>query len=122
MPSESDLEELLLKLNQSKSEEGILDILKEIVKQYHLSLFKDKITSNPYFKSLMPDVIEMVNNDIDIIREAIVNEISEIDNELNRIIGDSSLIDDQNKLKELKRECISLIKEIDKKKEDLLNF
>jgi hypothetical protein len=122
MPSESDLEELLLKLNQSKSEEDILNILKEIVKQYHLPLFKDRIISNPYFKSLMPDVIEIVNNDIDIIRGAIIDEIFEIDNELDRIIGDLDLIEDQNKLKELKRECISLIKEIDKKKNDLLNF
>ncbi len=114
MDRSKELEKVIEKLETSNTEEEIVRNLTKIVKGFSVPLYKNRILSNPYYKSLICDVKEEVRKEIDIIRESIVDEISAIDIELKRT--DNKYFD---KLKELKRECISLLYEIDERKKDI---
>lgn len=119
MKDNKNFNELFNTLKLSQNEDEVIFNLKKILK--HCSIFecKDDILSNPYFKSVLPDAIDSVCNDIDLIRSSLNKEIKEIDNELDKIITHSEFTDQVNKLKDLKRDCVSLIYEIDEKKKDL---
>lgn len=109
-----DLEKVIENLETSKTEDEIVKNLTKIVKGFNVSLYKKRILSNPYYKSLIDDVKEEVHREIDIIRDSIVDEVLAIDNEIKRT--DNKYLD---KLNELKRDCISLLYEIDERKKDI---
>lgn len=114
MDRTKELERVIEKLEKSTTEEEIVKNLTKIVKGYNVSLYKTRILSNPYYKSLIPDVKNEVRREISQIRESIIEEIEEIDKELNK--SNNSYID---KLKELRRECVALLYEIDEREKDI---
>lgn len=108
------LETFIECLENSTTEEDILDNLTKIVKGFSICKYKSRVLSNPYFKSLLPDVKEIVYKEIQTYRDSIKHEIAEIENELNNPSNKSL-----DKLKSLKRDCVSLLYEIDQKEKDL---
>ncbi len=119
MKDKETFDELFLILKKSQNEEEVSSNLTLILKHCSVNEYRDDILSNPYFKSILPDIRDIVCDDIDLIRTALDKEIKEIDIELNKIITYLEFSEEVNKLKDLKRECISLIYEIDERKKDL---
>lgn len=114
MDREKELEKVIERLENSTTEEEIVKNLTKIVKGYNVSLYKNRILSNPYYNSLIPEVKIEVRKEILQIRESIVDEIKEIDKELSK--SNNSYID---KLKELRRDCVALLYEIDEREKDI---
>lgn len=108
------LELVISKLEKSTTEEEVFKRLTDLVKGFNVSLYKDRILSNPYYKSLIPDVKREVKRDISNIKETILEEIREIDKEISK--SNSLYID---KLKDLKGECISLLYEIEDREKEI---
>lgn len=111
-----NLYEILL---TSQTEEEAFNNLKNILKQCSTNEYKKDITSNPFFNSLLPDVIKNVYSDIKVLEESLNKELKNIDKELGKIENDKEFFAQVKRLKELKRECISLIYEIDERKKEL---
>ena len=86
MSRKRDFNKLIKELKDSKTEEEILDYLIKLVKAFNLSEYNDVFQSNPYYKSLIPDIKPVVINDISKIRKDIVNEIEKIDKEAGLLI------------------------------------
>lgn len=103
--SQEEFDIVLEKLNSSKTEEEILDTLVKIVKGFNISMYKDLIENNPYYKSLMIDVKEIIIEDILVLKTTIKGEISTIDSEIEK--GN-----DIDELKRLRIECESLLSEL----------
>ena len=120
--SKKEFNYLLEKLEKSKTEDEVYSNLKNLLRESSSKLYKHRILDNPYFRSLIPEVRNEVLGDINIIRESLKEEIESIDIELTRLISKDLNNKNINKLKELKRECISLIYEIDERKKDLNNL
>lgn len=114
MSSKKDFNKIIKELKNSKTEEEILDHLIKMVKGFNLSEYNDIFQSNPYYKSLIPDIKPIIIKDISKIRKEIVNEIEKIDKDLKKVKNE-----DSDKLKELKRDCISLIYEIDEREKEI---
>ena len=106
--SREEFELAIDNLKSSKTEDEILSHLTFIVKGFNISLYKDILLSNPYYKSLLEDVKEDVIFDLNKLKEVLEEEISSIDDVLKKE-GDST------KLRDLKGDCISLSYEIDNK-------
>jgi hypothetical protein len=106
--SKEEFDKALFVLKSSKTEDEILSHLTFIVKGFNISLYKDILLSNPYYKDLLIDVKEDVLFDLEKLKEVVKDEISSIDEVLKKE-GDST------KLRELKGDCISLSYEIEKK-------
>lgn len=111
---EGELESIIECLEQSTTEKDIMENLTKIVKGFGVSQYKSRILSNPYFKSLISDVKSIVSKDIEFYRESIKEEIEEIDKELSN--SENKYLD---KLKSLRRDCVSLLYEIDQRERDL---
>lgn len=107
-------EAIVEKLNQSETEEDIIEYLTRIVKGFSVDTYRDRILSNPYFKSLISDVKSNIQLEIKSIRESIKEEIEAIDVELRNSESEYS-----GKLRELRRECLSLLHELDQKEKDI---
>lgn len=110
-----ELSDYLDELYSADDEDSVTYTLTRIVKNFNVSTYKDIIMENPYFKSLVLDIrgniiIEM-NNMITLIKE-------EIDN-LNRELSFTSNDEDFSQFKELKRECVFLLTELENRKTDL---
>ena len=105
--SREEFELAIDNLKSSKTEDEILSHLTFMVKGFNISLYKDILLSNPYYKSLLEDVKEDVLFDLNKLKEVIEEEILSIDDVLKK--------EDSIKLRELKGDCISLSYEIDNK-------
>jgi hypothetical protein len=114
MDRTKDFEKVIEKLENSTTEEEIVKNLTKIVKGYNVSLYKNRILSNPYYKSLIPDVKSEVRKEILQIRESIIDEIKEIDEEIGK--SNNYYIE---KLRELRRDFIALLYEIDDREKDI---
>lgn len=117
MSRKKDFDKLSQELKNSTTEEEILDYLIKLVKGFSPSEYNSILQSNPYYKSLIPDIKPVVISDILKIRKDIVTEIEKIDKDLKKVNNE-----DSDKLKELKRDCISLIYEIDEKEREINNL
>lgn len=113
-----DLKILIDELNNSKTEEDIIKYLIKIVKGFNVYEYKDIVFTNPFYKSLIPDIRSNVIEGILFLRQSLIDEIDSIDIELNKVEND----DLKEKLKSLKRDCISLIYEIDERQKDIDNL
>lgn len=111
-----ELKELKEELNNSKTEEDILDLLIQIVKRFGPGEYRE-VFLNPFYKSLIPDIKKDVLKEIEFLRNSISEEIDAIEDELKKVDNEN-----QEKLRNLKRDCISLIYEIDEKKKDIENL
>jgi|688.fasta_scaffold1579933_2 hypothetical protein len=105
----------LNELLSAKNEEEAINCVLKIVKGFEVDLYKNDIFENPYFKSLLPEVKEIVITDLEGIRNSLNEEIIAIEKELK--INDDS--DTKNKLKSLKNDCLLLISELDNRINDL---
>ena len=106
--------EVIESLELSRTEDEIVKILTKIVKDFNINLYRNIILTNPYYKSLFVDVKENITREISIIRNSIVDEISEISKEIKNC--NTNNVD---KLKELKRDCVSLLYEINEREKDI---
>ena len=113
---------LIEKLESSKNEEEVYQNLKRLLKESNSKYYKNKILENPYFKSLVVDVREDVLNEISTIRKSLEKEIKSIDDEIIRLLSEDKNNPNIDKFKSLKRDCISLIYEIDDRKKDLITL
>ena len=120
--SKQEFNYLLEKLENSRTEDEVYSSLKQILKESSSQLYKNKILENPYFRSLIKEVREEVLEDISVIRSTIKSEIEAIDEEIVNLLKRDKNDRHIQKFKELKRECISLIYEIDERRKDLLNL
>ena len=110
-----DLKILIEELNNSKTEEDIIKYLIKIVKGFNVYEYKDIVFTNPFYKSLIPDIRSNVIEEILFLRKSLIDEIDGIDIELKKVEND----DMKEKLKGLKRDCMSLIYEIDERQKDI---
>lgn len=122
MSKQEEFNYLLEKLENSRTEDEVYSSLKQILKESSSQLYKNKILENPYFRSLIKEVREEVLEDISVIRSTIKSEIEAIDEEIVNLLKRDKNDRHIQKFKELKRECISLIYEIDERRKDLLNL
>jgi hypothetical protein len=111
-----NIEDLFDKLHSSDSEEEVIKNIKWIIKSFDVSKYKDRLMCNPYFSLIVSDIKGDILIEIGSVKNAIELEIKSIDEKLNDTIN----IDDFYKLKELKRECISLLYTINDRINDLI--
>ena len=102
-------------LETSRTEEDIVENLTKIVKNFNVNQYSEKVLSNPYFKSLIPDVKKIIFEEMKYFKDSIKEEISEIDNELKNPNNSKSF----DKLKSLRRDCVSLLYEIEQREKDI---
>lgn len=110
-----NLDDILCDLHNSVNEDEVIKTLKTIIKSFNISLYKEIILSNPYFKSLITDIKEEIIEEIKIVKEDIKNQIGGINDQLSKSITQ----DDFLRLKDLKRQCIKLLFEIDNRIKDV---
>lgn len=116
MNRKKDLKLLIDELNSQKTEEDILHYLLEIVKRFSFFEYQ-KVFINPFYKSLIPDIQKIVLSEITDLRNSITQEIDTIDKELKKVDNP-----EEESLRNLKRDCISLLYEIDEKRKDIENL
>jgi hypothetical protein len=109
------LDNMLLELHSSINEDEVIETLKTIIKSFNISLYKEIILSNPYFKSLIVDIKYEIINEIKVVKEDIESQIGGINNQLSKPISQDTFL----KLKDLKRQCIKLLFEIDNRIKDV---
>jgi hypothetical protein len=111
-----NIEDLFDKLHSSGSEEEVIKNLKRIIKSFNVSTYKEKLMSNPYFSLLITEIKGDILFEIGLIRDNIELEIRTIDDTLSKPIN----VNDYNRLKDLKRECMGLLYEINDRINDLI--
>jgi hypothetical protein len=111
--SQEDFDLVLDKLKSAKTEEEIIDHLVKMVKGFNISMYKDLFDSNPYYKSLLIDVKEVIIEDIEVLKTTIKDEIGIIDTELKN--GNKEV----DKLKELRIDCELLLSQLVSKEENI---
>jgi hypothetical protein len=122
MNKREDYEKILSDLKSSQSEKEVIENITKIVKSFTSDFYKNDLYQNSYFKSILLDTKELVSKDLCIIKENLNDEIKAIEDEIIKLnkFGISSIKDsDISKLRNLKKECILLIKELDIRLEDL---
>lgn len=122
MSKREDYEYLLSDLKSAQNEEEVIINITKIMKGFTSDYYKNDLYENPYFKSLITEVKEVISNELFEIRLSIKEEISAIEDEIFKLnsLGVTSIKNpDIPKLRDLKTECIILIKELDNRIEDL---
>ena len=111
-----NIEEIFTKLHTCDNEEQVILNLKRIIKGFNVSSYKERLLSNPYFSSLVSDIKGDILKEINLVKRNIEDEIEIINKELTNTTNHI----DFNKLKELKRDCISLLYEVNDRINDLI--
>ncbi len=111
--NEQDLEDELERLGNARTEEEIMDRLKSIMKGFSIPMYIERIKSNPYYTSLLPDVKDLVMEDISRIKDSIKEEIAAIDKEIRKDGKDIP------KLESLKGECSALLSALKEKEREI---
>lgn len=109
-----NINEYLEKLASSQSEEDVIENLKKIVRGFNVNIYKEIIMSNSYFKILIIDIKDEIENDM-------LNMLFSIEKELIKIDNDISTNDDPELVK-LKNDCEFLSKELNNRILDLKNL
>ena len=111
-----------VRLLSAKTEEEIIEKLLKIVKSFNVDFYKSDVLSNPYFKSLLPEITNEVLLELKDLRKLLEDEITGIEEEVNKVkknkIQDKETI---KKLKSLKIDCELLISELDDRIDELVN-
>lgn len=117
MPRKPKIDQQILEdLKKANTEEDILKNLVRMVKRFDQEHYKEIIYSNPFYKSLIPDIQKEVLSELDQLAKSISEEISTIENDLKKI-GNK---DSEKQLKSIKKDCLSLIYEIDERKKEIM--
>jgi len=122
MSKREDYEHLLSELKSAQNEEEVITNITKMIKGFTPDYYKNDLYENPYFKSFIPEVKEVISNELFEIRLTIKEEINAIEDEIFKLnsLGVTSIKDpDISKLRDLKKECILLIKELDERIKDL---
>ena len=121
MNKRKDYERLLSELKSSQNEEEVLDNITKIIKGFSSDYYKNDLYENPYFKTFIPEVKLMIKSELDQLKANLKEEISGINDEIVKLNKTGKTSDDEtiSKLKDLKTECIILIKELDDRIQDL---
>ena len=107
--------EYLDKLHLSTTEEQVIDTLKRLMKNFSSNNYKGVIMANPYFKSLALDLKEEVSKEMSLMKDLITVEIDNLNSRLNK----TNNTEDYLKLKDLRRECVHLLTELEARHHDL---
>ncbi len=122
MNKREDYERVLSELKSAQNEEEVIISITKIIKGFSSDYYKIDLYENPYFKSLIPDVSVVIITELQEIRITLKDEIKAIEDEIFKLNsqGITSIKDkDISKLRDLKKECILLIKELDERIKDL---
>lgn len=121
MNKRKDYERLLSELKSSQNEEEVLDNITKIIKGFSSDYYKNDLYENPYFKTFIPEVKLLIKSELDQLKANLKEEISGINDEIVKLNKTGKTSDDEtiSKLKDLKTECIILIKELDDRIQDL---
>lgn len=121
MNKRKDYERLLSELKSSQNEEEVLDKITKIIKGFSSDYYKNDLYENPYFKTFIPEVKLLIKSELDQLKANLKEEISGINDEIVKLNKTGKTSDDEtiSKLKDLKTECIILIKELDDRIQDL---
>lgn len=110
------------RLLSAKTEEEIIQKLLKIVKSFNVDFYKSDVLSNPYFKSLLPEITDVVLMELRGLRKSLEDEISGIEDEVDKIKKvDNKDKETIKKLKSLKVDCELLISELDDRIDELSN-
>ena len=121
MNKRDDYERTLSELKSSKNEEEVLNNITKIIKGFSSDYYKNDLYENPYFKTFIPEVKEIIKSELNQLKHNLEDEISGINDEIVKLNKTGITSDDEtiSKLKDLKTECIILIKELDDRIQDL---
>ena len=122
MSKREEYEQILSELNYAQSEDEVILSITKIVKGFTSDYYKNDLNENPYFKSLLPEIKVTIISELKKIKTSLQEEINAIETEIKKLndIGVFSVNDkDISKLRQLKKDCIILIKELDTRIEDL---
>ncbi len=121
MNKRKDYERLLSELKSSQNEDEVLDNITKIIKGFSSDYYKNDLYENPYFKTFIPEVKEIIKSELKQLKDNLKDEISGINDEIVKLNKTGITSDDETitKLKDLKTECIILIKELDDRIQDL---
>ncbi len=111
-----NIDDYFKKLYNSSTEEEVIKNLKTIIKSFNVFTYKDEIMSNLYFSLLVSEIKGDILFEIGLVKDNIELEIKNIDYTLSKPIS----INDFNRLKDLKRECMGLLYEINDRINDLI--
>ena len=123
MSKREDYDLILSDLKLSQNEEEVITNITKIIKGFTSDYYKNDLYENPYFKSFIPEVKEVISTELSTIKSTINEEIKSIDGEILKLNqqGITSIKNpDYSKLRQLKKDCLILIKELDNRLEDLL--
>lgn len=122
MSKREDYERILSELKSSQNEEQIVDNITKIVKGFTSEFYKNDLFENSYFRSLLFEIKDDIIDELKVIKHTLQEEILAINNEIVKLndSGVSSVNhEDISKLRNLKKDCILLIKELDDRLDDL---
>lgn len=108
------------RLLSAKTEEEIIQKLLKIVKSFNVDFYKSDVLSNPYFKSLLPEITDEVLMELRSLRKSLEDEISGIEDEVDKIKKVDKDKETIKKLKSLKVDCELLISELDDRIDELV--
>ena len=123
MSKRGDYDHLISELKSAQNEEEVITNITKIIKGFTSDYYKNDLYENPYFKSFIPEVKEVISTELSTIKSTINEEIKSIDGEILKLNqhGITSIKNpDYSKLRQLKKDCLILIKELDNTLEDLL--
>jgi len=122
MSRREDYNHLLSELKSAQNEDEVIINITKIIKGFTSDYYKNDLYENPYFKSFIPEIKEVISNELFEIGLTIKEEVKDIEDEILKLnsLGVTSIKDpDISKLRDLKKECILLIKELDERLKDL---
>jgi hypothetical protein len=107
--------EYLDKLHLSSTEDEVIEMLKKIMKNFASTDYKAIIMINPYFKSLVFDLKGDIIKEMTLMMDMIKVEIDNLNDQLSKVSNTAEFL----KLKDLRRECVYLLTELEARQNDL---
>jgi hypothetical protein len=107
--------EYLDKLHLSSTEDEVIEMLKKIMKNFASTDYKAIIMTNPYFKSLVLDLKGDIIKEMTLMMDLIKIEIENLNDQLSKVSSTADFL----KLKDLRRECVFLLTELEARQNDL---
>jgi len=107
--------EYLDKLHLSSTEDEVIETLKRIMKNFASADYKAIIMINPYFKSLVLDLKGDIIKEMTLMMDMIKVEIDNLNDQLSKVSKTEEFL----KLKDLRRECVYLLTELEARQNDL---
>ena len=114
MNKEDKFKQLVNLLESSQNEDDVIKYLTKMLKEFNIFFYKEIIFSNPYFKSLIPEIRDQVKVEVLLIKKAILDEIKNIESQIK-----ITTLQDLEDLKDLKRDCLLLLNEVIEREKEL---